>query len=435
MNSTTTSACPKPRQYWKDNPALWPVDNLLLGSQVYATIELKKILEAKGGNGDASLRLAGELIAAKLNLANGSDPAPVSDTIADADALLAAFEGKLPYFVRLDTPTGQEMASDVARADRLQPGQSHARVWSVTQKPAHENILLLALLFSPISPAVSAEDWGAYQNRPLDLRDLVPPDGRRFSLPHEFNYLDPKKQLWEAPSGLIVDGATIPMPFWSVIGGPFSGRIGKRPSCTTPAAARKTRPWREVHRMFYEGMRCSGVGWVKAKTMYLAVYAFGPRWKNLNSSMPKDCLLATPSGTPPQIGALKISTTDVAQQVVRESQRRALTLPEARAVARPFFNQKAMSDQDAKEFVAKLKTREPLGSRPERDYLSVLQSEWVSDEEVRGIEQWVERESPPLEKWKRAPRSCAGEGPPSCAFSPRWKRCSRRSEERSGQLP
>ena len=39
------------------------------------------------------------------------------------------------------------------------------------------------------------------------MRDLVPPDGRRFSLPHDFNYLDPNKQLWEAPSGLIVDGA------------------------------------------------------------------------------------------------------------------------------------------------------------------------------------------------------------------------------------
>jgi hypothetical protein len=69
---------------------------------------------AKGGNGDASLVLAGQLIIAKLNLANGSDPGPVSSTIADADALLSGFPGKLPYAIRHFTPDGEAMAKDVA---------------------------------------------------------------------------------------------------------------------------------------------------------------------------------------------------------------------------------------------------------------------------------------------------------------------------------
>jgi len=30
--------------------------------------------------------------------------------------------------------------------------------------------------------------------------------------------------------------------------------------------------------MFYDAMRCSGVGLFKAKVMFYAVYRFGPRW-------------------------------------------------------------------------------------------------------------------------------------------------------------
>ena len=45
------------------------------------------------------------------------------------------------------------------------------------------------------------------------------------------------------------------------------------------------RPWQQVHRVFYEAMRLSGVSVVKAKVMYAAVYRFGPRW-NLKISVP-----------------------------------------------------------------------------------------------------------------------------------------------------
>ncbi len=258
--------------------------------------------------------------------------------------------------------------------------------------------LLVLALSSQILPGPQAEDWGAYQNRPLDLRDLVPPDGRRFSLPHDFNYLDPKKQLWEAPAGLIVDGPTIPMPFWSVIGGPYEGLYREASVIHDAGCCARTRPWREVHRVFYDAMRCSDVGWVKAKTMYLAVWAIGPRWTKLNSSMPKDCLLAAPAGTPPGMSSLKLPAAEIAQQVMRAVAQGLISLPEARAVARPFFNRSAMSDQDATQFVAKLKGRQLSAAEEAVISLSVWQSEWVSEEEVRGLEQWVEREDPSFEK-------------------------------------
>ena len=62
--------------------------------------------------------LADQLIAAKLNIANGSDPSPVSATIAHADSLLAGFSGKLTYKVKPTTTTGKAMTSDGNTLDR-----------------------------------------------------------------------------------------------------------------------------------------------------------------------------------------------------------------------------------------------------------------------------------------------------------------------------
>jgi len=61
---------------------------------------------------DASLVLARQLIAAKLNLANGSDPTTIGTTVAEADRLLAVSGGKLPYGVRRSSVSGQSMVSD-----------------------------------------------------------------------------------------------------------------------------------------------------------------------------------------------------------------------------------------------------------------------------------------------------------------------------------
>ena len=61
---------------------------------------------------DASLKLADQLIAAKLNIANGSDPTTIGTTVADADRLLAQFRDKLPYRVTPSSALGATMVSD-----------------------------------------------------------------------------------------------------------------------------------------------------------------------------------------------------------------------------------------------------------------------------------------------------------------------------------
>ena len=108
--------CPLSQGFWKTHSEAWPVNSLTLGSQNYSQAELLALLEAPV-QGDASLILAKQLIAAKLNIANGSNPAPVSGTITDADALLSGFVGKLPYGVKPSSSVGHSMTADAGVLD------------------------------------------------------------------------------------------------------------------------------------------------------------------------------------------------------------------------------------------------------------------------------------------------------------------------------
>jgi hypothetical protein len=119
--TATPTVCPLTQGFWKNHPGAWPVNSLMLGSQTYTKTELLNILGTPS-DGDASLILAKQLIAAKLNIANGSDPAPISSTIADADSLLSMFSGKLPYNVDPSTPIGQKMVRKAHRLDRYNNG-------------------------------------------------------------------------------------------------------------------------------------------------------------------------------------------------------------------------------------------------------------------------------------------------------------------------
>jgi len=76
---------------------------------------------------NASLILADQLIAAKLNIANGVDGTPVTGAIAEANVVLALYSGKLPYRVRTNSTNGHRMVSDAATLesfskDTLTPG-------------------------------------------------------------------------------------------------------------------------------------------------------------------------------------------------------------------------------------------------------------------------------------------------------------------------
>jgi hypothetical protein len=135
--------------------------------------------------------------------------------------------------------------------------------------------------------------------------------------------------------------------------------------------------------MFYNAMRCSGVGLVKAKTMFFAVWARGPRWTTLNSTMPAQCKLNPPIDA------------ELQAKVAHAIQARPLSMAETKAVARPFFSVRAMSDAEAAKFVADLKQRT---LNPKETYavaFSVIQSSQFSDA-VKKTKSWIGKENPSL---------------------------------------
>lgn len=79
--------CTFTQGYWKNHPNAWTVDNLSLGNRVYSKAELLQIF-AQPVKGNGLVNLAHQLIAAKLNIANGADGAALGSAIADADALI-----------------------------------------------------------------------------------------------------------------------------------------------------------------------------------------------------------------------------------------------------------------------------------------------------------------------------------------------------------
>jgi hypothetical protein len=124
--------------------------------------------------------------------------------------------------------------------------------------------------------ATQSHKWGYYSGSPETRWN---PDGRSMTLLNELRYTDPQGFVWIAPAGSVVDGASVPRSLWSFMGGPFEGRYRNASVLHDVAYDQHNRPWQDCDRMFYNAMRCSGVGPVEAKTMYYSLYRFGRHWK------------------------------------------------------------------------------------------------------------------------------------------------------------
>lgn len=84
-----STGCTLTQGFWKTHPEAWPVTTLTLGTVSYSQADLLKILnQPVKGNGLVSL--AHQLIAAKLNIANGASGTVINATIASADAAIGA---------------------------------------------------------------------------------------------------------------------------------------------------------------------------------------------------------------------------------------------------------------------------------------------------------------------------------------------------------
>src|SRR4029078_2426308 len=121
-----------------------------------------------------------------------------------------------------------------------------------------------------------ATKWGRYDGEPVTKWN---PDGRTMTLLTELRYTDPHGEVWIAPIGSVVDGASLPPYLWSIMGGPFEGKYRNASVLHDVAYGEHNRPWKDCDRMFYYAMRCSGVGATESKTMYYELYKFRHHWK------------------------------------------------------------------------------------------------------------------------------------------------------------
>lgn len=123
----------------------------------------------------------------------------------------------------------------------------------------------------------AAQEFGEFSPGPEGR--FVPGEERPlFELTREFWFRDPNDLQWTVPSGIKVNGASIPQPFWSVIGGPFDGEYINASVVHDHFYRSRERGSDETHRTFYYGMRANGVAAWKAKLMYWAVATFAESW-------------------------------------------------------------------------------------------------------------------------------------------------------------
>lgn len=137
----------------------------------------------------------------------------------------------------------------------------------------------------------------------------------------------PAREKWISPTGSVVNGASIPQLFWSVVGGPLEGKYRNASIVHDTECERMGESSDAVHRMFYEGCRCGGLTEQEAKAMYWAVFKFGPRWKEVTSFIAPGPIAAQkhsdPNDLPP--GPVEIVTQvridDIPQPTAADLQR------------------------------------------------------------------------------------------------------------------
>src|SRR5437868_9520093 len=96
-----------------------------------------------------------------------------------------------------------------------------------------------------------------------------------------FGYIDPNGVHWDVPAGYQTDGASIPLFFQPVIGGPWTDSYVKAAVVHDFYIRRSTVVADAVHKMFYFALRAAGNNQRRAGEMFFAVAHFGPQWKHV----------------------------------------------------------------------------------------------------------------------------------------------------------
>ena len=150
-------------------------------------------------------------------------------------------------------------------------------------KPLYSAVALCFIAFGTAAPLVmpSQEPWSFAS---AELRDgvitgkappLIPyPNGKGYVLTMEYR-VTINGETVVIPRGFLFDGASVPRAVWSIIGDPFS------PEFMIPAIAHDwlywSRQWHQekADKALFDLLKASGVGSLRAGSMYRAVRLFG----------------------------------------------------------------------------------------------------------------------------------------------------------------
>jgi hypothetical protein len=250
---------------------------------------------------------------------------------------------------------------------------------------------------------------------------------REMKLLEPFAFKGPDCKVWSVPKGAIVDGASIPQAFWSIIGGPFEGRYRDASVVHDYYCKVRTEPSDQVHEMFYHAMLENGVDSNKAKVMFYAVYWFGPKWHLLPKNVDADFqdLFAKPI----QIGELKfLSLSNDQVKYIANSSHQPAPLVEFkflnfknRSFTSPEPNADWLSSNDQLLDLTKLlserkSNNKTLSSLDVIDVpsfekssairlFSYLPQQPLTESDMKRISIWVERDRPEISFMKNTPPS------------------------------
>jgi hypothetical protein len=155
--------------FWKNHPDAWPVEAITIGGVTFSTAEGIAILQTPP-RGDATYILAHQLIAAKLNIANGADPSVVADTIEAADQWLVEH----PLGSDPPNPTRQQgvrLAETLAGYNEGEIGPGHC-------DDAADSLEILGLVSPTATPTATPSPDPAPEDSPT-------PTGTEFLAPTE----------------------------------------------------------------------------------------------------------------------------------------------------------------------------------------------------------------------------------------------------------
>jgi hypothetical protein len=111
-------------------------------------------------------------------------------------------------------------------------------------------------------------------------------DDRDMRLLEHFTFTDPSGELWDAPAGSVIDGASIPRALWTLVGSPYTGdyrRASIVHDVACDRAGTEMQKRRAADRMFYHACRAGGCSVEQATILYLgvragAIWPFVPQW-------------------------------------------------------------------------------------------------------------------------------------------------------------